>query len=110
MRYFWLSIGAIGALGSKSDLNTPYWEGPLQFEGGVGAGCGRGKYGAKLAIRGCRMFLGIAMKGRGELACAIIGGAAGGQTVGNALGHESALLDGKIQEANGDVIFVPEGA
>lgn len=75
----------------------------------TGAAVG-GKYGAKLAIRGCRMFLGIAMKGRGELACAIIGGAAGGQTVGNAFSHESALLGGKIQEANGDVIFVPEGA
>ena len=78
--------------------------------GGVSGAAVGGKYGAKLAIRGCRMFLGIAMKGRGELACAIIGGAAGGQTVGNALSHESALLGGKIQEANGDVIFMPEGA
>lgn len=75
----------------------------------AGAAVG-GKYGAKLAIRSCRMLFGIAMKGRGEIACAIIGGAAGGQTVGNALGHEGALLGGKIQEANGDVIFVPEGA
>lgn len=75
----------------------------------AGAAVG-GKYGAKLAIRSCRMLFGIAMKGRGEIACAIIGGAAGGQTVGNALGHEGALLGGEIQEANGDVIFVPEGA
>ncbi|AKS09232.1 hypothetical protein [Pseudomonas trivialis] len=75
----------------------------------AGAAVG-GKYGAELAIRGCQMFLGIAMKGRGELACAIIGGAAVGQAVGTALGHEGALLGGKIQEVNGDVIFVPEGA
>ncbi|MEX5549430.1 hypothetical protein Q1J68_27805 [Pseudomonas pergaminensis] len=78
--------------------------------GGVSGAAVGAKYGAKLAIRGCRMFLGIAMKGRGELACAIIGGATGGQTVGNALSYESALLGGKIQDANGDVIFVPEGA
>ncbi|WP_339437190.1 hypothetical protein [Pseudomonas sp. EL_65y_Pfl1_R32] len=75
----------------------------------AGAAVG-GKYGAKLAIRGCHMFLGIAMKGRGELACAIIGGAAGGQAVGSALAHEGAFWGGKIHEVNGDVIFVPEGA
>lgn len=74
----------------------------------AGAAVG-GKYGAELAIRGCHLFLGIAMKGRGELACAIIGGAAVGQAVGTALGHEAALLGGKIQDVNGDVIFVPEG-
>ena len=50
------------------------------------------------------------MRGQGALACADIGGAAGGQAVGSGLGDEGALLGGKILEVNGDLIFEPEGA
>jgi hypothetical protein len=78
--------------------------------GGVAGAAVGGKYGAAFALRACHLFLGISMKGQGALACAVIGGAAGGQAVGSGLGDEGALLGGKILEVNGDLIFEPEGA
>lgn len=78
--------------------------------GGVAGAAVGGKYGAAFALRACHLFLGISMKGQGALACAVIGGAAGGQAVGSGLGDEGALLGGKILEVNGDLIFEREGA
>jgi hypothetical protein len=56
------------------------------------------------------MFLGIALKGRGALACEIIGGAAGGYVGSSEFGDGGAFLGGKILEIDGDLIFQPEGA
>ncbi|MBC8786976.1 hypothetical protein H3U64_27080, partial [Pseudomonas fluorescens] len=53
---------------------------------------------------------GIAAKGNGALACAVIGGAAGGYAAGNAAGAFGAFLGGQIEEIEGDLIFQPEGA
>jgi hypothetical protein len=78
--------------------------------GGVAGAAVGGKYGAAFALRACHLFLGISMKGQGALACAVIGGAVGGQAVSSGLGDEGALLGGKILEVNGDLIFEPEGA
>ncbi|WP_455910948.1 hypothetical protein [Pseudomonas putida] len=78
--------------------------------GGVAGAYGAGKLGATLARSGCRVLLGIAAKGNGALACAVIGGAAGGYAGGNATGEFGAFLGGKIEEIDGDLIFQPEGA
>jgi len=56
------------------------------------------------------MFLGIRMKGKGELACGIIGGSAGGYVGGDGVGSAGAFLGGEIMEVDGDLIFLPEGA
>lgn len=69
-----------------------------------------GKLGAQLARRGCEVFLGVVAKGNGALACAVIGGAAGGYAGGNVFGTGGALLGGRIEEIDGDLIFQPEGA
>ncbi|MFT0477694.1 hypothetical protein ACMSI6_27890, partial [Pseudomonas antarctica] len=68
-----------------------------------------GQIGAKLAGRGCTIFLGVAAKGNGALACAVIGGAAGGYAGGNFLGTGGTFLGGKIEQIEGDLIFQPEG-
>ena len=60
--------------------------------------------------RGCAITLGMAIKGSGALTCAIIGGAGGGYIGGKAFGNGGAFLGGKIIEADGDLIFHPEGA
>ncbi|WP_456026405.1 hypothetical protein [Pseudomonas capeferrum] len=78
--------------------------------GGVAGAYGAGKLGATVARSGCRVLLGIAAKGNGALACAVIGGAAGGYAGGNATGEFGAFLGGKIEEIDGDLIFQPEGA
>ncbi|WP_426180836.1 hypothetical protein [Pseudomonas sp. TWRC1-2] len=78
--------------------------------GGVAGAYGAGKLGATLARSGCRVLLGIAAKGNGALACAVIGGAAGGYAGGNVFGTGGAFLGGKIEEIDGDLIFQPEGA
>ncbi|MBC3198292.1 hypothetical protein [Pseudomonas poae] len=81
-----------------------------RFVGGVMGSVFGGHVGAKLSRSVCHMVLGISMKGQGALACAVIGGAAGGYEAGSVLGDESAFLGGKILELNGDLIFEPEGA
>ncbi|MGU9811953.1 hypothetical protein [Pseudomonas sp. Larv2_ips] len=78
--------------------------------GGVAGAYGAGKLGSTVARSGCRVLLGIAAKGNGALACAVIGGAAGGYAGGNATGEFGAFLGGKIEEIDGDLIFQPEGA
>ncbi len=77
--------------------------------GGTGA-AGGALLGAKVTRLACKMFLGVVAKGRGELACGIIGGAAGGIAAGDPAGKGGAFLGGKILEINGDLIFLPEGA
>ena len=78
--------------------------------GGVAGAYGAGKLGSTVARSGCRVLLGIAAKGNGALACAVIGGAAGGYAGGNVFGTGGAFLGGKIEEIDGDLIFQPEGA
>ena len=51
----------------------------------------------------------MAAKGNDELACAVIGGAAGGYAGGKAFGTGGEFLGGKIVEIDGDLIFQPEG-
>ncbi len=75
----------------------------------VGGAYVGGELGAGLARVGCRIFMGIAAKGNGELACAVIGGAAGGYAGGKAGGAGGAFLGGQIAEIDGDLIFQPEG-
>ncbi|MCU1785391.1 hypothetical protein NTD80_21835 [Pseudomonas sp. 13B_2.1_Bac1] len=76
----------------------------------VGGALGGGYLGARLARDACRIFLGVVAKGNGELACAVIGGAAGGYSGGSAAGLGGAFLGGQIAEIDGDLIFQPEGA
>lgn len=78
--------------------------------GAVSGAAVGGKYGAAIAHRACHIFLGISLKSQGALACAVIGGAAGGHAGGSVLGDEGALLGGKILEVNGELIFEPQGA
>lgn len=78
--------------------------------GGVAGAAGGAFLGAKLARWTCSIFLGVVAKGRGELACGIIGGAAGGIAAGDPAGQGGAFLGGKILEVDGDLIFQPEGA
>lgn len=81
-----------------------------RLAGSVGGAHWVGMAGAKLARRGCSILLGIAAKGSGELACAVIGGAAGGYAGGKVVGAGGAFLGGQIVEIDGDLIFQPEGA
>ena len=78
--------------------------------GGVAGSYWGGPLGAKLARRACTLFLGVAAKGNGELACAVIGGAAGGYVGGDVVGARGSFLGGQILEIDGDLIFQPEGA
>lgn len=75
----------------------------------VGGAYVGGELGAGLARVGCRIFMGVAAKGNGELACAVIGGAAGGYAGGKAGGAGGAFLGGEIVEIDGDLIFQPKG-
>ena len=75
----------------------------------VGAYVG-GTVGAKIGRLGCKVFLGVVAKGNGDLACAVIGGAAVGYTGGTLFGAGGAFLGGQIEEIDGDLIFQPEGA
>jgi hypothetical protein len=70
--------------------------------GGVGGAAGGGVLGAKVARGLCKLVLGIATKGKGELACGIIGGAAGGYTGGT--------VGGALGEMAGDLFYEGEGA
>ncbi|MCS3421306.1 hypothetical protein HX875_31465 [Pseudomonas yamanorum] len=70
--------------------------------GGVGGAAGGGALGAKLARGLCKVVLGIATRGKGELACGIIGGAAGGYTGGT--------VGGSLGEMAGDLIYEGEEA
>jgi hypothetical protein len=81
-----------------------------RLAGGVSGAALLGRLGAGAARRACTMFLGIRMKGKGELACGIIGGSAGGYVGGDGVGSAGAFLGGEIMEADGDLIFLPEGA
>ncbi|MBF6029249.1 hypothetical protein ICY20_15990 [Pseudomonas sp. P115] len=69
-----------------------------------------GEYGAKVGRGFCRIVLGITTKGRAELACGIIGGAAGGYAGGSFFGDEGAFLGGKVVEVDGVFLFQSEGA
>jgi hypothetical protein len=60
--------------------------------GGVAGAYGGGAAGAKIAPALCRLFLGIATKGVGRLYCGVIGGAAGGYSLGTGLGGVGAEL------------------
>jgi len=80
-----------------------------RLAGGVAGAAFLGKVGADAARRACTMFLGIRMKGKGELACGVIGGAAGGYVGGDEFGSFGSFLGGRIVEADGDLIFLPEG-
>lgn len=81
-----------------------------RMTGGVAGAAFLGKVGADAARRSCTMFLGIRMKGKGELACGVIGGAAGGFVGGDEFGSFGSFLGGKIVDADGDLIFLPEGS
>lgn len=74
----------------------------------VGAAKG-GKLGAEMGRTACKLFFGIATRGRKALACGIIGGAAGGYAGGTAFGEGGAFLGGTLIENNGDLIYQPEG-
>ncbi|MBX7276141.1 hypothetical protein K2E96_22665 [Pseudomonas sp. ERGC3:05] len=77
--------------------------------GGVAGAHWGGKLGAQLARRGCEVFLGVVAKGNGALACAVIGGAAGGYAGGDFLGSGGTFLSGQIEQIDGDLIFQPGG-
>lgn len=81
-----------------------------RLAGGVSGAAFLGRLGAGAARRACTMFLGIRMKGKGELACGIIGGSAGGYVGGDRAGSAGAFLGGEIMEVDGDLIFLPDGA
>lgn len=81
-----------------------------RLAGGVSGAAFLGRLGAGAARRACTMFLGIRMKGKGELACGIIGGSAGGYVGGDRVGSAGAFLGGEIMEVDGDLIFLPDGA
>lgn len=105
-----LEIKEACVTGREAQCRTAKYVETGRLVGGVAGAAVGGKYGAAFALRACHLFWGISMKGQGALACAVIGGAAGGQAVGSGLGDEGALLGGKILEVNGDLIFEPEGA
>ncbi|MDQ0739815.1 hypothetical protein QF045_002675 [Pseudomonas sp. W4I3] len=75
----------------------------------AGASIG-GVYSAKVGRSVCRIAFAIATKGRAELACGIIGGAAGGYAGGSFLGDVGAFLGGEILEVDGVFLFQSEGA
>ncbi|MGF6098063.1 hypothetical protein [Pseudomonas sp. 18175] len=78
--------------------------------GSVAGAAIAGKYGAEV-IRGlCRVTFGVALKGRSELVCGVIGGAAGGYAGGSLLGDQGAFFGGKLVEADGVFLYQPEGA
>ena len=81
-----------------------------RLAGSVAGASSGGKYGAKVGQSFCRIAFVVATKGRAELACGIIGGAAGGYAGGVLAGDGGALLGGEIIEADGHFIFQPEGA
>lgn len=78
--------------------------------GSVAGAAVAGEYGAKVGRSVCKIVLGIATKGRAELACGVIGGAAGGYAGGSIFGKGGAFLGGEVIEADGVFIFQPEGA
>ncbi|MDY0833185.1 MULTISPECIES: hypothetical protein [unclassified Pseudomonas] len=54
--------------------------------GGVAGAAWGGKAGAEVGRYACKLILGIVTRGKGELACGIVGGATGGYVGGNELG------------------------
>lgn len=78
--------------------------------GGVAGAAALGKLGANVARGACSIIFGVSMKASGELVCGIIGSAGGGYIGGKEFGNGGAFLGGKIIEADGDMIFHPEGA
>lgn len=54
--------------------------------GGVAGAAWGGKAGAEVGRYACKLILGIFTRGKGELACGIVGGATGGYVGGNELG------------------------
>ncbi|AZF63201.1 hypothetical protein [Pseudomonas sp. LBUM920] len=105
-----LEIKEVCVAGREAQCRRAKYVETGKLMGGVAGAYGAGKLGATVARSGCRVLLGIAAKGNGALACAVIGGAAGGYAGGNATGEFGAFLGGKIEEIDGDLIFQPEGA
>lgn len=85
---------------SEQCSRAKYVEGGKLTGGVVGAAAG-GLIGARIAEYACKIVLGIALKGQGQLMCGIVGGAAGGY-VGGTLG-------GDVGEDAGDLIYKPVG-
>ena len=77
--------------------------------GGVFGAAVLGKRGATISRSACRIALGVSLKGNGELACGIIGGAVDGAAGGAFFGEFGGFLGGRILEVDGDLIFQPEG-
>ncbi|VVM57144.1 hypothetical protein PS663_01112 [Pseudomonas fluorescens] len=96
--------------GSEAQCRRAKYVETGRLAGGVSGAALLGRLGAGAARRACTMFLGIRMKGKGELACGIIGGSAGGYVGGDGVGSAGAFLGGEIMEVDGDLIFLPEGA
>ena len=105
-----LEIKEVCVAGREAQCRRAKYVETGKLMGGVAGAYGAGKLGSTVARSGCRVLLGIAAKGNGALACAVIGGAAGGYAGGNATGEFGAFLGGKIEEIDGDLIFQPEGA
>ncbi|WP_339533344.1 hypothetical protein [Pseudomonas mucidolens] len=72
-----------------------------KLAGGVMGSTAGGIIGARISEYACKIVLGIALKGQGQLMCGIVGGAAGGY-VGGTLG-------GNVGEDAGDLIYKPVG-
>lgn len=69
--------------------------------GGVAGAAAGGVVGAEAGRRACQIVLGMALKGKGKLVCAIVGGATGGY-VGESDG-------GIVGENVGDVLYELDG-
>jgi len=63
--------------------------------GGLAGGVAGGVYGSSLAIAGCMMVFTIPTGGIGAIACAVVGGAIGGASLG-ALGESGGSLFGEL--------------
>ena len=77
-----------------------YVEGGRLASGVPGAAVG-GVLGAEIGRRGCRIVLGLATKGKGELFCGIVGGAVGGSSLGTGSGIVGAKVGDLVYEFGG---------
>lgn len=69
--------------------------------GGVAGAAAGGVVGAEAGRRACQIVLGMALKGKGKLVCAIVGGATGGYVGGSG--------GGIVGENVGDVLYELDG-
>ena len=77
-----------------------YVEGGRLVGGVLGAAIG-GKVAQRISERACKIVLGVALKGQGQMMCAIVAGAAGGYSGGN--------IVGTIGEDLGEFLYKPAG-